>query len=125
MDITPLMPEERQIVQSYGSGHFKVSRVDYQGSVIVLPNQTISWDVNVLSDVNLGSLAPVLAGDPRVEILLIGCGEMMQLLPRSLMDTCRQKGLAIDAMDTGAACRTYNVLAAEGRRAAACLIALA
>ena len=119
------MPEERQIVQSYGSGHFKVSRVDYQGSVIVLPNQTISWDVNVLSDVNLGSLAPVLAGDPRVEILLIGCGEMMQLLPRSLMDTCRQKGLAIDAMDTGAACRTYNVLAAEGRRAAACLIALA
>ena len=125
MDITPLVPEERQIVQSYGSAHFKVSRVDYQGSVIVLPNQTISWDVNVLGDVNLGSLAPVLAEDPRIEILLIGCGEMMQLLPRSLMDTCRQKGLAIDAMDTGAACRTYNVLAAEGRRAAACLIALA
>ena len=125
MDITPLVPEERQIVQSYGSAHFKVSRVDYQGSVIVLPNQTISWNVNVLGDVNLGSLAPVLAEDPRIEILLIGCGEMMQLLPRSLMDTCRQKGLAIDAMDTGAACRTYNVLAAEGRRAAACLIALA
>lgn len=125
MDITPLVPEERQIVQSYGSAHFKVSRIDYQGSVIVLPNQTISWDVNVLGDVNLGSLAPVLAEDPRIEILLIGCGEMMQLLPRSLMDTCRQKGLAIDAMDTGAACRTYNVLAAEGRRAAACLIALA
>ncbi len=125
MDITPLVPEERQYVQSYGSGFFKVSRVDYQGSVIVLPNQTISWDVNVLGDVNLGSLAPVLAEGPRVEILLIGCGEMMQLLPRSLMDTCRKKGLAIDTMDTGAACRTYNVLAAEGRRAAACLIALA
>ncbi|MGB0551694.1 MAG: Mth938-like domain-containing protein [Alphaproteobacteria bacterium] len=124
MDITPLVPEDRQIVQSYGSGHFKVSRIDHQGSVIVLPNQTISWDVNILDDVNLESLAPVLAEDPRIEILLIGCGEMMQLLPRSLMDKCRQKGLAIDAMDTGAACRTYNILAAEGRRVAAGLVAL-
>lgn len=124
MDITPLVPEDRQIVQSYGSGHFKVSRIEHQGSVIVLPNQTISWDVNILDDVNLESLAPVLAEDPRIEILLIGCGEMMQLLPRSLMDKCRQKGLAIDAMDTGAACRTYNILAAEGRRVAAGLVAL-
>ena len=124
LDISPLKPEGQQIVQSYGSGHFKVSRIDYQGSVIVLPKQTISWDVNVLDDVNLGSLAPVLAEEPCIEILLIGCGEAMQLLPRSLMDTCRQKGLAIDTMDTGAACRTYNILAAEGRRVAAGLVAL-
>jgi uncharacterized protein len=124
LDITPLVPEDRQIVQSYGSGHFKVSRIDYQGSVIILPNQTISWDVNILDDVNLESLAPVIAEDPRIEILLIGCGDMMQLLPRTLMDKFRQKGLAIDAMDTGAACRTYNILAAEGRRVAAGLVAL-
>jgi uncharacterized protein len=124
LDITPLVPEDRQIVQSYGSGHFKVSLIDYRGSIIVLPNQTISWDVSILDDVNLETLAPVLAEDPRIEILLIGCGKMMQLLPRSLMDTCRQKGLAIDAMDTGAACRTYNILAAEGRRVAAGLVAL-
>ena len=124
LDITPLVPEDRQIVQSYGSGHFKVSLIDYRGSIIVLPNQTISWDVSILDDVNLETLAPVLAEDPRIEILLIGCGKMMQLLPRSLMDTCRQKGLAIDAMDTGAACRTYNILAAEGRRVAASLVAL-
>lgn len=124
MDITPLVPEDRQIVQNYGSGYFKVSRIDYQGSIIVLPNQTISWDVITLDDVNLESLAPVLAEDPRIEILLIGCGEMMKLLPRFLMDMCRQKGLAIDTMDTGAACRTYNILAAEGRRVAAALVGL-
>ena len=124
MEITPLVPEDRQIVQSYGSGSFKVSRIDHKGSIIVLPNQTISWDVNILDDLNLESLAPVLAEDPRIEILLIGCGEVMQLLPRSLMDMCRKKGLAIDMMDTGAACRTYNILAAEGRRVAAGLVAL-
>lgn len=124
LDITPLVPEDRQIIQSYGSGRFKVSQIAYEGSIVVLPGRTISWDVASLDDVNLDSLAPVLGEDPRIEILLIGCGAMMQLLPRELSQTCRQQGLAIDAMDTGAACRTYNILAAEGRRVAAGLVAL-
>ncbi len=124
MDITPLVPEDRQIVQSYGSGRFKVSRIEYQGSIIVLPGRTLSWDIAIHDDINIGSLAAVLEEEPRIEILLIGCGQMMQLLPRELTDTCRQKGLAVDAMDTGAACRTYNILAAEGRRVAAGLVAL-
>lgn len=124
MDITPLVPEDRQIVQSYGSGRFKVSRIEYQGSIIVLPGRTLSWDIAIHDDINIDSLAAVLQEEPRIEILLIGCGQMMQLLPRSLTDTCRQKGLAVDAMDTGAACRTYNILAAEGRRVAAGLVAL-
>ena len=124
LDITPLVPEDRQIVQSYGSGRFKVSRIEYQGSIIVLPGRTLSWDIAIHDDINIGSLAAVLEEEPRIEILLIGCGQMMQLLPRELTDTCRQKGLAVDAMDTGAACRTYNILAAEGRRVAAGLVAL-
>ncbi|MEL0020657.1 MAG: Mth938-like domain-containing protein [Rickettsiales bacterium] len=124
MDITPLIPEGRQIVHSYGSGRFKVSQIEYQGSIIVLPGRTISWSVDGLDDINLETLEPVLAEAPRIEILLIGCGAMMQLVPRALRDACRQKGLAVEAMDTGAACRTYNILAAEGRRVAAGLVAL-
>ena len=37
LDITPLVPEDRQFVQSYGTGRFRVSRIEYQGSIIVLP----------------------------------------------------------------------------------------
>ena len=124
MEIKSLVPENRQIVQSYGSGRFKISQIEYQGSIIVLPNRTLSWTVDVLEDINLQNLSPVLEEEPRIEILLIGCGKVMQLLPRDLAETCRQKGLAIDAMDTGAGCRTYNILAAEGRRVAAALLAL-
>ena len=124
MEITPLVPENRQIVQSYGSGRFKVSQIEHQGSIIVLPSRSLSWTVDVFEDINLQNLSSVFEEEPRIEILLIGCGQMMQLLPRDLSETCRQKGLAIDAMDTGAACRTYNILAAEGRRVAAALIAL-
>ena len=124
MEITPLVPENRQIVQSYGSGRFKVSQIEHQGSIIVLPSRSLSWTVDVFEDINLQNLSSVFEEEPRIEILLIGCGQMMQLLPRDLSETCRQKGLAIDVMDTGAACRTYNILAAEGRRVAAALVAL-
>ena len=124
LDITPLVPEDRQIVQSYGTGRFRVSRIEYQGSIIVLPGRTVSWHIVKHDDINIKNLVAVLDEEPRIEILLIGCGQMMQLLPRELTDACRRKGLAVDAMDTGAACRTYNILAAEGRRVAAGLVAL-
>ena len=124
LDRTPLVPEDRQIVQSYGTGRFKVSRIEYQGSIIVLPGRTLSWDIAIYDDINIKNLVAVLEEVPRIEILLIGCGQMMQLLPRELTDACRREGLAVDAMDTGAACRTYNILAAEGRRVAAGLVAL-
>ena len=124
MDITPLVPEDRQIVQSYGSGRFKVSHIDYQGSIIVLPRKTLSWNILVPDEISFESLSIVIEEEPRIEILLIGCGKVMKLLPRNLMKELRHIGLAADTMDTGAACRTYNVLAAEGRRVAAGMIAL-
>ena len=124
MDITPLVPEDRQIVQSYGSGRFKVSHIEYQGSIIVLPGRTLSWNISIPGDISIGSLAIVIEEEPKIEILLIGCGKVMELLPRDLMEAFRHNGLAVDVMDTGAACRTYNVLAAEGRRVAAGMIAL-
>lgn len=124
MDITPLVPEDRQIVQSYGSGRFKVSHIDYQGSIIVLPRKTLSWNILVPDEISFESLSIVIEEEPRIEILLIGCGKVMKLLPRNLMKELRHIGLAVDTMDTGAACRTYNVLAAEGRRVAAGMIAL-
>ena len=124
MDITPLVPEDRQIVQSYGSGRFKVSHIDYQGSIIVLPRKTLSWNILVPDEISFESLSIVVEEEPRIEILLIGCGKVMKLLPRNLMKELRHIGLAVDTMDTGAACRTYNVLAAEGRRVAAGMIAL-
>ena len=124
MDITPLIPEDRQVVHSYGNGRFRISQIDYQGSVLVLPERTVSWDVFSVEDLTLASLEPVFQAEPPVEILLVGCGAMMQLLPRDMRDACRQEGLGVDVMDTGAACRTFNVLVAEGRRVAAALVAL-
>ena len=74
-----------------------------------------------------GDLQPVGAAGQAgsVELLLIGTGARMSQIDRELRQTLRADGVVIEAMDTGAACRTYNVLMAEGRRVAAALIAVA
>jgi uncharacterized protein len=66
----------------------------------------------------------VLDAGAEVDLLLIGCGRRMALVPPALRQTVRDGGVVIDSMDTGAACRTYNVLLAEDRRVAAALIAV-
>lgn len=67
-------------------------------------------------------LADVLATKPA--LLVIGCGAAFQPPPPGLRDALRAAGAALEWMDTGAACRTFNVLLAEDRGAAAALIAV-
>lgn len=124
MEITPLIPEGRQVVDSYGDGRFRISGISIEGSVLVLPSRTITWPVADMAGLTLDSLAPVLAATPAVEVLLVGCGRRLVPLPPALKAELRARGIGSDPMDTGAACRTYNVLMAEGRRVAAALIAV-
>lgn len=124
MDITPLVPEGQQIIDSYGPGMFRVSGTVHRGSVLVFPDRTVPWRVRRLEALSTEDLAEVTAWEPAVDVLLIGCGERMRLVPAAVKGALRREGIGVEPMDTGAACRTYNVLAAEGRRVAAALIAL-
>lgn len=120
MDVTPLIARDRQVIDSYGASGFRVSGIAYDGAVLVLPQATQSWPVATFADVSLDSLAPVV--DAGIQILLLGCGSRMMLVPPALRQELRARGVVVDAMDTGAACRTYNVLLAEDRRIAAALL---
>ena len=124
MEITPDIPHGRQVVESYGPGRFRISGVSHAGSVVVFPERTLAWPVRTVADLSPDSFIEVLAADPPVEILLIGCGPRLAPLPGAVRSSLRARGVACDAMDTGAACRTFNVLLAEARRVAAALIAL-
>ena len=112
MDVTPIIPADRQVIDSYGASGFHVSGVGYEGAILVFPDATEPWPA---------SLAPVIARGT-VQILLLGCGRRMQPVPAALRQALRQAGIVVDPMDTGAACRTYNVLLAEDRRVAAALL---
>ena len=124
MEITPLIPEGRQVIESYGDGRFRVSGVLLEGSLLVLPTVTFPWPVAEAAGITLDTLAPLLGADPPVEILLVGTGTRLVPLHPALKTRLRERGVGADPMDTGAACRTYNVLMAEGRRVAAALIAV-
>ncbi len=124
MEITPAIPGDRQVIAGYGAGLFRISGVVHNSSVIVFTDRTIVWPVLSLDDLSLESLDPVKEADPAVEVLLLGVGSKNALVPSTLRKALRVAGIVLDAMDTGAACRTYNVLMAEDRRVAAALIAL-
>jgi len=126
MDVTPLIPQGKQIIEAYGEGGFRISGRRVEGSVIVFPDKVVAW-APAAGDMRAGDLQPVSAAGQAgsVELLLIGTGARMTQIDRTLRQTLRADGVVIEAMDTGAACRTYNVLMAEGRRVAAALIAVA
>lgn len=121
MDVTPLIPQGRQIIQSYGGGTFKINGRLYHSPIMVLPEQVIAWDVGG-DAIGVHSFAQAAAMADDLDVVLLGTGERMEFIPPAVRGALKDKGVTIDAMDTGAACRTYNVLMAEGRRVAALLM---
>ena len=124
MEVAPQVPAGRQMVEAYGEGGFRIGGVAYQGSVLVMPERTLAWPVQRIEDAAFASFASLMPYAPEIQVLLLGCGKRNALVSPALRAELRAAGMVLEAMDTGAACRTYNVLAAEDRRVAAALIAV-
>ncbi len=123
MDVTPLIRDGQQIIQSYAAGAFRISGISYDGAVIVSPNSTVLWEgVTDFSQLTFESFAPLIERAEEIDVLLLGAGGKMAFLDPALKNKLSMAGLPIDIMDTGAACRTYNVLMAEGRRVVAAML---
>jgi len=118
MDLTPLVKPDRQMVERYGPRGFRISGVIYRSAVLVFPERTLAW---LDGEVSEAGLAPVIE-DGAVELLLLGLGRRIAPVSGDLRGALRSHGIAVEVMDTGAACRTYNVLLAEERRVAAALL---
>ena len=121
MDLTPLVPAGRQVIERYAPSGFRVAGIIYHGPVLVFPDRVLPWDAASGSAVTQESLAAVIERGG-VQILLLGLGRTMSPVPATLRSALRASGIALEPMDTGAACRTYNVLVAEGRQVSAALI---
>jgi len=125
MDITPLVEANSKIIQGYGPGSFRISGEVFNTAILIFPDRVEPWnyagDPASFKEEDFQSLF-AHAGD--TEVVLLGCGSTMQFVSPALRKVFSGKGLALEAMDTGAACRTYNVLMAEGRLVAAALIPL-
>jgi uncharacterized protein len=121
MELTPVVASGRQVIESYGPRGFRVTGVAYARSILVFPDATLDWEVAGIEDVTPDALRPVVERGG-TEVLLLGCGIRMRPVPAALRQALKAAGIGLEPMDTGAACRTYNVLLAEDRRVAAALL---
>lgn len=128
VDITPAVAEQRQLIQRYGDGGFRIAGLDYIGSVLIEPEQTHPWPIVDPAAVSIESLAPITRSGRTQPIggmvMLLGTGAEPAIIHRDLRVKLRALGIGLEVMGTGAACRTFNVLLAEDRAVVAALLAV-
>lgn len=117
-------PRDAVTIDSYLPGGFRIAGEVHRGPLLVFPDRVVPWTVTDAAGITPESLAPVTVAEPPVEVLLVGCGGQIALLPPAVRTALRAAGVGVDAMTTDAACRTYNMLLTEERRVAVALIPL-
>ncbi len=108
-------------ISEYGEGYVTINEERLTASVVVMPERLIrNWGPEAVPDLETTHLQVVADLNP--EVVLIGTGRF-QTFPRSeLLSPLLSNGVGFEIMDTTAACRTYNILMAEGRTVAAALL---
>lgn len=117
----------RAAIDAYGNGGFRFAGMSHRGSILALPSGVWAWPVDNAGALSLEALARVLA-EPRggeFQFLLLGTGAAQVFPSLDIRRAFLDAGLGLDVMSTGAACRTYNVLLAEGRPVGGAFIAVA
>ncbi|RUT33191.1 hypothetical protein EMQ25_06340 [Arsenicitalea aurantiaca] len=98
--------------------------MSHRGSLLCLPSGMHGWAPTSAAEVTLETLAPALAVADEIDVLLIGLGADIAALPREIREAFRARQVIIEAIATGGAVRTYNVLLGEGRAVGAALVAV-
>lgn len=109
------------LIESYAADRVTLGGQAYRTSLIVTPSRIIDdWKPATVAALKEQDFALMLDLDP--EVVLLGTGLRMQFPPRSITRPLLDQSIGLEVMDTSAACRTYNVLAGEGRNVVAALI---
>jgi uncharacterized protein len=114
----------RAPLDAYGNGGFRFAGMSHRGSILCLPSGVHGWEPRDPLSLTPEDIARVLTEAEAIEILLVGAGREPKPLPAALRQVFRDARISVDAMSTGAAVRTYNVLLAEDRAVAAALVAV-
>ena len=125
MEVTKVAPESQKLIQAYDRNGFTIAGEHVTGSILIAGERVTSWAPTAFEEIDAASLAALEPGagdEPAVEILVVGTGHEFRMVPPAMRASVRAWGPVIEAMSTPAACRTYNILLAEGRRVAAALL---
>jgi len=104
----------------YGTGYVAVNNVRYERSVLVTPSSVSDWEARGFEELAPGDFRFIATLKPG--IVLVGTGPSQRFPPPALARTLAASGIGVEVMDSKAACRTYNILAAEGRAVVAAIL---
>src|SRR5687767_10200121 len=113
--------EGRNLFTGYGDGYVSVNDRRYEGNLVVAPDHEVApWDApsfEALAPAHFEALLPL-----RPEIVILGTGERLRFPRPEVTRALAEARVGFEAMDTRAACRTYNILMAEGRAVVAAIL---
>ncbi len=113
-------PGSHNTVTRYGTDHVFINEVRHDASLVVFPDALITpWEAR-FDTLTPEHFADIIAGRP--EVLLLGTGQRQRFPSPTIMQALAAQRIGLEVMDTAAACRTYNILVGEGRRAVAALL---
>ncbi len=124
IEIRPAHFPGRAPIDAYGNGGFRFADMSHRGSLLCLPSGIHGWDVEDHTMLTVEAFSRILEQAGEIEFLLVGTGDGMRILPKELKAALKEAGISVDAMSTGAAVRTYNIMLSESRAVAAALIAV-
>ncbi|MBA4777867.1 MULTISPECIES: Mth938-like domain-containing protein [Agrobacterium] len=124
IEIRPAHFPGRAPIDAYGNGGFRFADMSHRGSLLLLPSGIYGWEPIDTKELTVGHFEKLLAEAQDIEVLLIGTGDGMRVLPKELRAAFKEAGISVDPMSTGAAVRTYNIMLSESRAVAAALIAV-
>ncbi len=107
-------------ITSYGDAHFQVKEKIIDSNLIISKHRLIeNWLAEGYPHLTSQHLDPIIAWQP--EIIVLGTGKTLHFPTQALTAYVISKNIGFEVMDTGAACRSYNLLVSEGREVVACL----
>lgn len=108
-------------ITAYGTGYVVIDEERISGSLIVTPERLIrDWGPASFSEVAVESFE--IVDTLNVDIVVLGTGASQQFPAAEITAWLGERRIGLEIMDTAAACRTYNILMAEGRTVAAMLL---
>jgi uncharacterized protein len=114
-------PGEGFVITAYDGGSVRIAGNDYTSSLILCADRLIEdWPLACIDDLCEQHFAAIVELEP--ELVLLGTGNRLVFPPVQVYASLIQRNIGIEIMNTPAACRTYNVLMAEGRKVTAGLI---
>lgn len=109
------------LIRSYAPGEVRIGETVIRGSCLITKDRIVGdWRPRTAAELTLDDLQPVIEMKP--EVVVIGSGPRQEFPAPEVLGAVLSRGIGCEVMDTGAACRTYNILASEGRTVVAALL---